>query len=103
MKVLVIDDDEELCGLIRDYLGPLGYEIVAEHDGRTGSSVSKGGPTITGRRHFLRGNCWPGCGRSRAARRGPPRREARMRRRNWRSARFGSTPDRGSRYWANGC
>ena len=24
--ILVIDDDQKLCGLIRDYLEPLGYE-----------------------------------------------------------------------------
>ena len=29
MRVLVIDDDRELCELIRDYLEPLGYETVA--------------------------------------------------------------------------
>ena len=37
MRVLVIDDDRELCELIRDYLGPLGYETVAEHDGVAGA------------------------------------------------------------------
>ena len=37
MRVLVIDDDQELCDLIRDYLGPLGYETVAEHDGIAGA------------------------------------------------------------------
>ncbi len=37
MRVLVIDDDRELCELIREYLGPLGYETVAEHDGVAGA------------------------------------------------------------------
>ncbi len=37
MRVLVIDDDRELCELIRDYLTPLGYETVAEHDGVAGA------------------------------------------------------------------
>ncbi len=37
MRVLVIDDDRELCELIHDYLGPLGYETVAEHNGVTGA------------------------------------------------------------------
>ncbi len=37
MRVLVIDDDRELCELIRDYLGPLGYETMAEHDGVAGA------------------------------------------------------------------
>jgi len=35
--VLVIDDDEELCSLIKAYLEPLGYGVVAEHDGRSGA------------------------------------------------------------------
>jgi len=37
MRVLVIDDDQELCTLIKDYLEPLGYEVVAEHDGPAGA------------------------------------------------------------------
>ena len=37
MRVLVIDDDRELCELIRDYLEPLGYETIAEHDGPAGA------------------------------------------------------------------
>ena len=36
-KVLVIDDDKELCALIQDYLTPLGYEITAVHDGPAGA------------------------------------------------------------------
>lgn len=36
MRVLVIDDDPELCALIRDYLEPLGYVVSAEHDGVAG-------------------------------------------------------------------
>jgi len=36
-RILVIDDDRELCALIRAYLEPLGYEVVAEHDGRDGA------------------------------------------------------------------
>jgi two-component system response regulator CpxR len=36
-KILVIDDDRELCDLIRDYLKPLGYEVAAEHDGPSGA------------------------------------------------------------------
>jgi len=35
-KVLVVDDDRELCCLIRDYLTPLGYEVVLVHDGLAG-------------------------------------------------------------------
>ena len=36
MRVLVIDDERELCALIADYLAPFGYEVVAEHDGAGG-------------------------------------------------------------------
>ena len=35
-RVLVIDDDRELCTLIADYLTPIGYEVSAEHDGSGG-------------------------------------------------------------------
>ena len=34
--ILVIDDDQKLCGLIRDYLEPLGYAVTARHTGREG-------------------------------------------------------------------
>ena len=37
-RVLVIDDDRELCALIKAYLEPLGYEVLAEHDGPGGAS-----------------------------------------------------------------
>ncbi|MBI4661402.1 MAG: response regulator transcription factor [Verrucomicrobia bacterium] len=36
MRVLVIDDDKKLCRLIKDYLEPLGYELVAVHTGLEG-------------------------------------------------------------------
>jgi two-component system response regulator CpxR len=35
-RVLVIDDDRELCGLIKDYLEPLGYAVEAAHNGPDG-------------------------------------------------------------------
>ncbi len=35
-RVLVIDDDRELCGLIKDYLEPLGYEVSAAYNGLDG-------------------------------------------------------------------
>jgi two-component system response regulator CpxR len=38
MKVLVIDDDRELCDLIKEYLDPLGYEVLAEHEGAAGAA-----------------------------------------------------------------
>src|SRR5579862_9022411 len=37
MRILVIDDDQELCALIKDYLEPLGYEVFFEHDGPAGA------------------------------------------------------------------
>ncbi|MEI8235128.1 MAG: response regulator transcription factor [Verrucomicrobiota bacterium] len=37
LKILIVDDDRELCALIEDYLKPLRYEVVAEHDGRAGA------------------------------------------------------------------
>lgn len=40
MRVLVIDDDRELCALIKDYLDPLGYELVAEHNGIAGAELA---------------------------------------------------------------
>jgi two-component system response regulator CpxR len=36
-RVLVIDDDRELCALIADYLQPFGYTVVIEHDGLRGA------------------------------------------------------------------
>ena len=35
-RLLVIDDDRKLCRLIADYLGPMGYEVVAVHSGPEG-------------------------------------------------------------------
>lgn len=37
LKVLIVDDDRELCALIADYLKPLRYEVVAEHEGQAGA------------------------------------------------------------------
>src|SRR5215469_1861188 len=34
--LLVIDDDKKLCRLIKDYLEPLGYEVVAANSGKEG-------------------------------------------------------------------
>jgi DNA-binding response OmpR family regulator len=36
MKLLVIDDDRKLCRLIKDYLEPMGYEVVTAHSGPEG-------------------------------------------------------------------
>jgi DNA-binding response OmpR family regulator len=35
-RVLVIDDDRELCWLIKEYLEPLGYEVTAAYNGIDG-------------------------------------------------------------------
>jgi len=36
IKLLVIDDDRKLCRLIKDYLEPMGYEVVTAHSGPEG-------------------------------------------------------------------
>ena len=35
-SILVVDDDAELCALIRDFLSPHGFRVDAAHDGREG-------------------------------------------------------------------
>jgi two-component system response regulator CpxR len=35
-RILMIDDDRELCALITDYLEPLGYEVATENNGKSG-------------------------------------------------------------------
>src|SRR6266446_2382115 len=35
-RLLVVDDDKKLCRLIKDYLAPLGYDVVTVHTGRQG-------------------------------------------------------------------
>ena len=37
IRLLMIDDDRKLCRLVGDYLAPLGFDVVAEHDGATGA------------------------------------------------------------------
>ena len=34
--LLIVDDDQKLCRLLRDYLEPLGYAVDVSHDGREG-------------------------------------------------------------------
>lgn len=43
-KVLLIDDDRKLCRLLRDYLGPMGYEVQAVHDGKSGVAAATSEP-----------------------------------------------------------
>lgn len=35
-RVLMIDDDQKLCRLVKDYLSPLGFEVQAVHSGPAG-------------------------------------------------------------------
>ena len=35
-RLLLVEDDQKLCRLLKDYLEPLGYEVEAVHDGRAG-------------------------------------------------------------------
>ncbi|UCD36061.1 MAG: response regulator transcription factor [Nitrospiraceae bacterium] len=35
-RILIIDDDEELCDLLKDYLGPEGFHVDAVHDSTKG-------------------------------------------------------------------
>jgi DNA-binding response OmpR family regulator len=41
--VLLIDDDVELCAMLRNYLGRHGYQVTAAHDGKTGLTMAMGG------------------------------------------------------------
>lgn len=40
VRLLVIDDDRELCALIQDYLKPFGYQVACEHDGISGAGLA---------------------------------------------------------------
>ncbi|HEX6879807.1 MAG TPA: response regulator, partial [Terriglobales bacterium] len=42
-RVLVVDDDVELCGLIREYLEPQGFEVEVVHDGEAGLVRARSG------------------------------------------------------------
>src|ERR1043166_9481751 len=44
-RVLVVDDDVELCDLIAEYLRPEGFEVQAVHDGETGLERALAGDT----------------------------------------------------------
>ena len=37
IRLLIIDDDDELCQLVADYLGPMGFHVEAEHNGLHGA------------------------------------------------------------------
>ena len=36
MKILIVDDDKKLCGLVADYPEPMGYDVDAAHNGSRG-------------------------------------------------------------------
>lgn len=42
-RLLLIEDDEKLCRLLRDYLTPLGYVVEFSHDGREGLALAQAG------------------------------------------------------------
>jgi two-component system, OmpR family, response regulator CpxR len=42
-KVLIIDDDEELCDLVTEYLTVEGFDVAAVHDGEAGLRHAAGG------------------------------------------------------------
>jgi two-component system, OmpR family, response regulator CpxR len=42
-RILIIDDDEELCDLLREYLAREGFPLEAVHDGEEGVSRAVGG------------------------------------------------------------
>ncbi|HWI20009.1 MAG TPA: response regulator, partial [Vicinamibacterales bacterium] len=35
-RLLLVEDDEKFCRLLKDYLSPLGYDVDVTHDGRDG-------------------------------------------------------------------
>ena len=43
-RLLVVDDDRKLAGLIRDYLSPLGYEVELRHNGPDGLAEALASP-----------------------------------------------------------
>jgi DNA-binding response OmpR family regulator len=44
MRLLIIDDDTELCQLVADYLKPMGFEVAMEHDGERGAGRATSEP-----------------------------------------------------------
>jgi two-component system response regulator CpxR len=47
VKILVIDDDVELCGLLREFLQREGFQVDVAHDGKAGlEKVSKDAPDL---------------------------------------------------------
>jgi DNA-binding response OmpR family regulator len=42
-RVLLVEDDEKFCRLLKDYLTPLGYDVEFAHDGIEGLRLAQGG------------------------------------------------------------
>lgn len=42
-RILIIDDDEELCELVSEYLGVEGFEVACVNDGEAGLEAALGG------------------------------------------------------------
>ena len=40
LRILIIDDDNELCQLVADYLGPMGFQVESEHEGESGIHIT---------------------------------------------------------------
>ena len=45
-RLLVVDDDRKLAGLIRDYLTPMGYEVELRHNGSDGLAEALASPYV---------------------------------------------------------
>ena len=43
MNLLLVDDDEKLCRLVREYLEPMGYAVTAAHTGPDGLQAALAG------------------------------------------------------------
>ena len=43
VKVLLVDDDKELCAMQADYLAGDGFDVVCAHDGEAGAAAALGG------------------------------------------------------------
>lgn len=42
-RIIIIDDDQKLCGLVRDYLGPHGYDVAMAFTGPAGLEMLRTG------------------------------------------------------------
>ena len=41
-RVLIVDDDVELCGMVTEYLSREGFEAIAAHTGEHGAAGPQG-------------------------------------------------------------